>query len=240
MAFVKTGADPAAIGARWSAIPIKLNRVIKESCDTLSKQRTGDIAPTTFEILHANGLFLEDRPDILCAVLNEIDVYIRAWRSTTMAMAIRDLEVDIIGDGWDHVSHLGGRARYWPGIHASGLEGLYAETQYLLNTTPNFASGVHERVLDGFATKCCVVSDDNAFSQDKFAHIPSYHGIELNDELLEYKIAEIYFDRSNYDERFQPALDYVNTHHNPADTFSTMIELAEIISLQELFSTYKC
>uniref|UniRef100_UPI0018C873CB hypothetical protein n=1 Tax=Streptobacillus moniliformis TaxID=34105 RepID=UPI0018C873CB len=71
-----------------------------------------------------------------------------------MVRALLDLPVDIVGRGWDHLAAPGCRARFHDAIDADRLPGLYANTQYLLNTMPNFSSGTHERVLNGFAARC--------------------------------------------------------------------------------------
>jgi len=238
MVFVKSGNDPAAWRARWSEWPTKLRRVLNDSADAISKEKTGDIVPISLSCLDAHGIKLDGRKEILCGLLQEVDIYIRSLRATTMAMAVRNLPIDIVGDGWGHVSHLGGQARFLPPINASGLDGLYAETQYLMNANPNFSSGLHERVLYGFAAKCCVVSDDNAFSRANLAHLPSYHGVEWNDEGLADKLSEIYSSPSEYDDQLQPALDYVHNNHSPAAFFSSIIEFAEIIRTSRVFKHY--
>jgi len=229
MVFVKSGTDESALRARWSEWPVKLRRVLEDSCDALAKEGTGDIVPLTLRCLDAHGINLGGRKDILCALLHEIDNYIRALRATTMIKAARNLPIDVFGDGWGHVSHLGGRARFWPSVNASALNDLYAETQFLVNANPNFSSGLHERVLWGFAAKCCVVSDDNTFSRNNLAHLPSYHGVEWNDEALADQMGEIYSDPSDYDDQLEPALDYVHRHHDPVAAFSVIIELAETV-----------
>jgi len=229
MVFVKTGNDPVAWRARWAEWPVKLRRVLEDASDALAKQKTGDIVPMTLECLEASGLNLQGRKDILFAALHEIDHYIRALRATTMVLAVRNLAVDIIGDGWGHVSHLEGRARFWPSVNSSVLNSLYPETQYLVNSNPNFSSGLHERVLRGFAAKCCVVSDNNAFSRTHLSHLPTYKGVEWNDDDLADRMAALYSDPSDYDDQLQPALDYVDVNNDPASLMTTLIELAEIV-----------
>ncbi len=238
MVFVKSGFDPKALRARWSDWPVKLRRVLEDSVDVLSKETTSDIVPLIFQCLAANGINLHGSKDILCSLMHEVDNYIRAFRATVMVAAVRNLDVDIFGDGWGHVSHLGGRARFWPSVNASVLNSLYADTQYLVNANPNFSSGLHERVLYGFAAKCCVVSDDNAFSRANLSHLPSYHGLEWTDKALSDRFGEIYSDASNYDDKLQPALDYVNKNHDPALLISTMFELAEITAKSHKFQHY--
>jgi hypothetical protein len=155
-----------------------------------------------------------------------------------MVMAVRNLEADIFGDGWGHVSRLGGRARFWPSLNARALDSLYAETQYLVNANPNTGSGLHERVLCGFAAKCCVVSDENAFSRSNLSHLQSYHGVEWTDVDLADRFGELYSDVKNYDDIFQPALDYVNQNHDPTNFLSKMFELAELMSKGQNFRNY--
>ena len=155
MLFVKTGSDPAALRARWDEWPARLRPILHECADALAARSPGPIAPVLDACLAAHSLVLDGWKPMLFGLLHELDTYIRALRATTMARALLPLPVDIIGDGWDHLRAEDGRARFHAPISALELDAEYAQTQMLVNVTPNFASGAHERVLRGFAARCC-------------------------------------------------------------------------------------
>ena len=238
MVFVKTGDDPARLRTLWAGWPARLQRVLEDSADALTTRGTGSIVPVVEACLTAHGLLLDDGNPMLFGLLHELDTYVRAVRATAMARAVQHLPVDVIGGGWEHVAAQGGQARFHPPIAAAELETLYARTQILLNATPNFRSGAHERVLRGFAARCCVVSDDNDFSRERLCGLPSYHGLEWNDPDLADRLAAIFHDPARFDDRTDTALDYVEREHDPALFLNGMAELAHVARLTPTMACY--
>ena len=238
MAFVKTGADPATQRARWAGWPIRLRPVLHDCAEILATREAGPITPLVEECLCAHGLLLESGHPLLFGILHELDTYVRALRANTMARALLPLPVDIFGDGWTHLASEPGRARFHAPIPASELEGLYASTQILVNVTPNFGSGAHERVLRGFAAKACVVSDDNVHSRQHLRSLPSYRGVNWHQPDLADHLANAFYDQIRYDDRLDPALDYVNRHHDPDRFLEGMAELAQLARLSPTMSVY--
>jgi hypothetical protein len=228
MVFVKTGADPEARRAAWQGWGGRLRAVLEDIAAELCRQGTGDITATALAGFEAHGLFIEERKELLFGVLSELDLYVRSVRATRMARALRDIPAIIVGDGWEHVREPGGRARFLPAVPASELDAFYADCQWLVNTTPNFSTGTHERVLRGFAAKSCVVSDDNQFSRERLHGLPSYRGVEWHDAALGERLAAIYHDPASCDEVLQPALDYIEREHDPIAFMKAVMELAEV------------
>ena len=231
LVFVKSGEDPEILRSRWPKWGKRLHRVLEDLAGELCRHGTGDITATVLACLDAYGLFLGERKDILIAILFQLDRFVRATRATAIARALGDLPATIIGSGWDHVKEPGIRARYLPAIDASGLYELYANCQWLVNATPNFSTGAHERVLHGFAAKCCIVSDDNDFSRTTLRILPSYRGFEWNDKGLADQLAEIYHDPIPYDDQLQPALDFVEQRHDPLGFIGAVATLSEMTKL---------
>ena len=238
MLFVKSGSDPAQQRARWDQWPARLRPVLHECADALAMQGTGPIMPTVQACLEAHALVLDRTKPLLFGLLHELDTYVRACRATAMARALLPLPVDIVGDGWAHVSHEAGRARFHPAVPASGLETLYAETQLLVNVTPNLGGGVHERVLRGFASRCCVLSDNNAFARTHLDALPSYHGVEWHAADLVDQVAAVFHDEGRYDDRLDAAHAYVTRHHDPTAFLQRMADLAQLAQLQRVMSGY--
>ncbi len=238
MVFVKSGADPVRLRAEWVHWPARLRAVLEDSADALARFGTGPIAPVVQSCLAAHDLDLQRSQAILFGLLHELDSYVRARRATAMVQALLPLRADIIGDGWDHVRHRGGRARFHPAMDAAGLDSLYAQTQILVNTTPNIGSGAHERVLRGFAARCCIVSDDNDFSRTTLRALPSYHGVEWHAPDLSDRLAGIIADPTSYDDRLDAAFEHVRDHHDPMRFLDGLRELADVARLQTGLACY--
>jgi hypothetical protein len=238
MVFIKTGADPVTQRARWDAWPARLRPVLHECADALAARSPGPIAPVLESCLQAHSLVLDGARPMLFGVLHELDSYIRALRATTMARALLDLPVDIIGDGWDHVRDEGGRARFHPAIPASALDPLYAQTQIVVNVTPNFASGAHERVLRGFAAGSCVLSDNNEFARARLRRSPAYVGIEWQDPDLTDRVAACYHELAIEEDALEDAWTYIEQRYDPAQFVTRMAELAQLARMEPVFSGY--
>ncbi len=226
MVFVKTGCDPALHQAKWQALPRRFRAVLEDSAALALRQGVSDISDTVLQCLRAQDLFVETRPDLLFGLMQEVDVYVRDYRSTVMARALLNLPAEIIGRGWEHVATPGCKARFRPAIDGSLLAGLYSETQFLLNTMPNFAHGTHERVLNGFAAKCCVVTNENADMRTQFGDLPSYFALDTEASGLADELAELFNTKRQFDDSLEAAQALVQTTHAPEMFLRSMIDLA--------------
>ena len=238
MLFVKTGADPAVISARWSLWPARLQPVLHECAAALARMAPQPIAPIVLASLAAHNLGLDGSKPLLFGLMHELDTYIRAFRATTMARALLDLPVDIVGDGWAHVAAAGGCARFHNAVNATALDAMYADTRILVNVTPNLASGAHERVLRGFAARCRVVSDDHDDVRTALQHLPSYHPVTWNAHDLADQVAAIFNDPAPFDDCLEAATDHVARHHDPTAFLQRMVDLAELARAQTNLACY--
>jgi hypothetical protein len=226
MVFVKTGCAPAAHRAGWSGLPRRHIAIIEDAVAAALQNGVGDISDIVLQSVEHHDLYLEGRPEILFHLMSRVDAYVRDYRSTAMVEALLDLPVDIIGRGWDHIETPGCRAKFYKAVDATMLPNVYANTQFLLNTMPNFSTRTHERVLNGFAAKACVITNENADMCRDFGALPSYFGVSTEDTDLTEKLASLYHDTTNRDDQFQPALDLVQSQFSPEAFMCAMIELA--------------
>jgi len=111
-------------------------------------------------------------------------------------------------------------------MDASGLDALYADTQILVNVSPNFGSGAHERVLRGFAARACVASDNNDHARVHLHALPSFHGFDWHAPDLGDRLAALFHDPAPYDDRVDEAQAWVERHHSPAAFLDGMAALA--------------
>lgn len=231
MVFVKTGRAPELHQLQWMALPQRFRAVIEDTAAAVLRQEVCDITDLYLQCLDHHGLYLEQRPEILFSLMGMIDSYVRDARSTAMVRALLDVPVDIVGRGWDHLETPGCRARFHDAIDAERLPGLYANTQFLLNTMPNFATGTHERVLNGFAARCCVVSNENADMRARFGELPTYLGLDTGAQDLRDRLASIYHDGSNFNGLHQPALDLVEAEFSGAGFVCGLVNLANEVAM---------
>jgi hypothetical protein len=238
MVFVKTGQDPRSFRQLWETWPRRLRAVIENASAEALKRDTGDIGPLVLAAFDAEGISVEERVAFLNAVVNQVDHYVRGVHSTWMVEALCKRPVLIIGRGWDHVDKANARARFHAAVDATQLKGLYASSQMIVNTTPNFGSGLHERVSDGFASRTVVISDRNDYARRVLDPLPTYVGYDWTDPDWREKVAARYDDPTDYSDLTQPALDFVERSFDPLDFMESLIEAASLVRFGELVAPF--
>ena len=226
MVFVKTGCDPEQHRMGWAALPPRFRAVVEDTSAAALERQVGDISGLLLDCMAQHGLFAETRPDMLFGLMHAVDTYVRDARSTALVRAMLDLPVDVIGRGWEHLARDASRARFHTPVDAATLPGLYADTQFLLNTMPNFSSGTHERVLSGFAAKCCVVTNENTDMATRFGPLPSYIAVDTANPALAEQMAAVFHTTMRYDDAVDAAAAMVAARHG-ADAFMRgLVDLA--------------
>jgi hypothetical protein len=229
LVFVKTAEDPARRRAEWNGWPAPLRAVLHDAVEVAALRPTGDITDVVLDAATARGLYLEERQEILFALICQVDRYIRGLRADAFARALLPLDALIIGRGWDHLDMQGARAVWRPAIPAEELPGLYAATQFLVSTNPNFSHGVHERIPNGFAARACVISDQNDFTRGRLGGIPSFLGFEWTARDLTDRIAAAYHDPTDYGPLTDAALTMAEEEFSPGGFLHGMIDLAGLV-----------
>ncbi|HEX4030489.1 MAG TPA: hypothetical protein VHX20_09000 [Terracidiphilus sp.] len=234
--FLKSGGDPEAKRAQWAPWPGKLREILEESSKQALLMPTGDVTPIVMGCVKSYGIEFSEKRDMLLAMLNEVDWYVRLVRLTMMARALCRVDADIFGARWEHIDQAGARARFHPAVDAALMHGLFADTKYIVNVTPNFASGTHERVPNGFAAKACVVSDDNTYTLTKFHNLPSYFGFSWADPDWEAKLIDHLESHRTYDDELEPAFQIAHRDFNGLNFMQSMIQIAEVVRFGERLS----
>ncbi|MFH5925889.1 hypothetical protein [Roseomonas xinghualingensis] len=229
MVFVKTGEDPARHRTAWEGWPRPLRAVLHDAAEEAARRPTGDITDLVLEAALARGLHLEERLELLFALIHQVDLHIRALRANAFARALLPLGAEIIGRGWDHLDMQGARATLRPAIPAVELPALYAGTRFLVSTNPNFSHGVHERIPNAFAARACMISDDNAFTRARFTALPSYFGLDWTAPDLAERIAAIWADDTDYGPLTEAALMVAERDFSAEGFLHGMMDLAALV-----------
>jgi hypothetical protein len=228
MVFVKTGVSPAARRAQWAARPARVRAVLEDAATEACRHGTMGLTDLLLDAMAAHSLMLDGRVDVLMSLMHELDVYVRAERSTRMVQALSRLPAKIVGRGWDHIDRSEARATFHPPLPATQLPELMADTQFVVNTTPNVASGTHERVLAGFAARACVVSDLNDYLRASFACLPSFFGVEWHTDDLADCLASVWAMTEDLGPATDLALNLTETVFAPINVMKAILELGEI------------
>jgi hypothetical protein len=228
MVFVKTGDSPAARRAQWANWPSRLRAVLEDAASEACRQGTMNLTDLLLDCVASHQLVFDSRTEYLLALMQELDLFVRAERSTRMVQALSRLPVEIIGRGWDHIDRSKAVAAFRPAVDAAHLHELMADTQFVVNTTPNFGSGMHERVLAAFAARACVVSDHNDYSRNILAGVPSFFGVEWHTDDLADRLADIFAIAEDLGPATDVALQLTETVFAPVNFMQALLELGEI------------
>ncbi|HQT76558.1 MAG TPA: hypothetical protein PLD10_05860, partial [Rhodopila sp.] len=177
---------------------------------------------------------------IFFLMLHELDVYVREARSTAVVRALLPLPAEIYGSGWDHVLPEADNARavFRPAFHASQLDNFYAKCRWLVNTTPNFATGAHERVLRGFAAGCAVISDTNDYARDTLSGLPSFRGFTWNAADLTDCLADALADRALTRDATEAATTFVEREFDPRGFVRSVVDLAAVAEMSAVVTPF--
>ena len=228
MVFVKTGESPAKRRASWQQFPKRLREIMEDAANEACSRETQGLTDLLLEVVDGHDLSLDGRTDILFRLMYELDDYVRMERATRVVEALSHFPVEIIGRGWDHINKQGAKATFLPAVPASSLARLTADTQFMVNTTQNIGSSVHERVPLAFAAKTCSVSDRNAYSRTYFQEIPTFFGIDWHSPDLKDQVAAIWNSTEDYGECMEPAFQTAETVFAPLNLMFAAFELAEV------------
>ncbi|MFT9256906.1 MAG: hypothetical protein ABF535_02405 [Acetobacter sp.] len=235
MAFVKTGGDPEARRKGWQNLPSRWRAVLEDAGRVAIQQPTGDITDIYVAACESHNLPTEHRLEIFFTLMFDLDLYVREYRMNTLVKSLLDLPVDIYGRGWDHLSSQATQARFHPAFDAAHLSSVYAGTQFLLNTSPNVGSGLHERVAFGLDSRCVVVSDYNAFSRKNLSDLPSFYGFDTTDPTLKDQMHGLYYSKTDYTETTQAAVDYIAENFGGKSHMVSVLKIAEELKIAEGF-----
>ncbi|WP_426955158.1 glycosyltransferase family protein [Muricoccus radiodurans] len=238
MVFVKTGSDPEAWRRRWADFPARIRAVLEESSEAALHGWPREVTEAVSEAAEGQGLWLEGRPEALFGLCYEVDTYVRDVRSTALARALLHLPAVIHGRGWEHLAGQATRARFLPALDAALLPTLYAESGFVLNTSPNFTRGIHERVVNGFASGACVVSDANPVMEERFSGLPSFFGVDVMDPDLPDRLAALFHDTTDRGDAVRPAAELAARDFDAMGFMQGLIGMAHEIRLLSGFEAF--
>lgn len=144
---------------------------VREMMDAVIEQRIADPLLTMEEAfeeyLKREDLYLpEERKALFLNSLYPADAYIRDYfrKAALDELLSKGIPVCLVGEGWHKYSHKNEQllTKEKPVSFALSFEKI-AKEQILLNVSPIFAHGLHDRVLAGMANHTAVLTDENPY-----------------------------------------------------------------------------
>jgi hypothetical protein len=180
--YVKTGVDSRALRSEWDLLPTTFRTILDDCASSVLTGRDATLAHLCDEVFKDRAIHIGDQRELFLFACSVVDRYVRAVRAERMIDALKGHEqVTIIGD-WSHLDLAGSRATFLPPVSATELDGLYADTKIVINSSPPVRAGVHERIVAGLLAKAAVISDATPFSRNILARCPSFFGVNIEGE----------------------------------------------------------
>jgi len=191
MSFLKSGKSPSTYADYLNQIKPPLREALWAAIEKAEKNENLLLCELISNAFKACGFDPTQHWAEFWGFADWIDNYIRSKRAADMVnwLKFQDGAV-IIGEGWDFIDKTGAKAIFKRGIPAEEGISVYAQSQFVFNTSPYGSDIIHERVIIGLSDYCCVVSDTNAWWDEHFANVPALYrfrwGTDYGPKILEF------------------------------------------------------
>ena len=230
--YVKTGVDPEALRARWTALPNKMRGVVEDASAVALAGQKKTIGQIVVDAFAARTMRFGENKALLLRVCAEVDSYVRAVRAERMLREVMRHGGHIFGN-WEHIEKTNSRARFHGRIPANQLDQVYARSRILLNVSPCTLKFVHERIASALMAKAFSISDGTPFLDQALASYPNFKSVlidsaELPDQ-LDAHISDIRKMVASRDDDFLAMLD--QSKRRAEDEFGVDRFIGEILEM---------
>jgi len=210
------------------------NKLIDKVCEKLIYDDYASIHKTFYDIFEEEGIkFSLIGKAQLSKLFVQIITYVRQYKRNMLIERIiqSGLNITICGKNWNNFISKYKNIDYKDELNIKDTLELIRKSKVLVNTTPNFTNGSHERVFTGMLNHTVIFSDKSKYYDDFFKDgetilYYSFNSIENDIEKLKTYLTndEKLFDISN------KAYFIVNKEHrweNRVDNILQMITLSK-------------
>ena len=167
----------------------------------------------------------------LPSTLVEIIGYVRSVKRVELIKKIakNGLNITICGNGWESFVKEHKNINYIGALNIKENLELITKAKVLINVTPNFTDGSHERVFTGMLNNTVVFSDKSRYYDEFFEDEKNilYYSFNSLDEDIE-KLKNILKDDKKLYEISQNAYEIANKHHTWENRVDTMLEMVNL------------
>lgn len=153
--FLKNGKDPKTLRQMWtSGLDAFLLRSILALADELEHhlddETCGDIDTLVCRYFAERGFEIERMLKLRLFFVAQLDDYLRAYKCSLLAEALKPLPVEIRGNNWQHIDFTGARATCIDECDYQKSAGLLRGALATIDMAPNVTSRPHDRILRAY------------------------------------------------------------------------------------------
>lgn len=229
-----SGTYMGKIQKKWEVDNIFPNELIEKVCNELIYNDYSSIHKTFYKVFEKSGIkFSLISKAQLSKIFVQVITYVRQYKRNILIekLAERGLKITICGRNWNNFVSKYKNIDYRGILSIEETIELIKKSKVLLNSTPNFTNGSHERVFTGMLNHAVVFSDrskyyDNTFKDEKEILYYSFNSLDNDiDKLINYlskdeKLFEI-------TQKAYSIADQEHRWENRVDTILQMIELSK-------------
>lgn len=206
--------------------------ILDEICEELINQDYSIVHKTFNQVCTKYGIKFSTFGKVqLPSTLVEIISYVRSVKRVELIKKIAKsgLNITICGNGWESFVKEHKNINYIGALNIKENLELIKKAKVLINVTPNFTDGSHERVFTGMLNNTVVFSDKSRYYDEFFEDEKNilYYSFNSLDEDIE-KLKNILKDDKKLYEISQNAYEIANKHHTWENRVDTMLEMVNL------------
>lgn len=228
--FLKNGKDPQALRQMWTAgLDAFLLHSILALADDLENHlddgRCEDIDAVVCRYFADRGFEIETMIKLRLFFAAQLDDYIRAYKCSLLAEALKELPVEIRGNNWHHIDFTGARATCIDECNYQKSTGLLRGALATIDMAPNVTSRPHDRILRAYGAHGLCLTNQQQWTEalphhERFCYRYQKESIqqvvgwalEHRDEVLEIgkEVSLSYHTQNPVRENLQKMLDWAS------------------------------
>ncbi len=226
--YAKTALRPDEWSSDWKRHPQALQDVLWGLVDLALKDRNLDLSGAGARLFRERGLDTQNL-DLFMGAVQEVDAYIRAWRSDRLARALLPHPATIIGRGWDYLEGASSQVSISGPVPAETFWRQIREHQIIANSSPLWRDGIHERAVSGINLGAVALTDRTEKSDAVFGGLSTYAAFDWQDDLQDV-VAEALKRADATEEASYAAIDEALEKNFYARPDAYIIELLHLLA----------
>lgn len=224
---------------KWEEINVDFPKyILDEVSEILIYDDYASVHKTFFDVCNKYSIKFSTIGKVqLSKILSMIMDYVRSYKRAELIkkLANSGLKITICGNAWENFAKEHKNINYIGALDIQENLELIKKAKILVNVTPNFTHGSHERVFTGMLNNAVLFSDkssyyDEFFEDEKNILYYSFNSLEKDIG----KLKEILKDDEKLFAMSQNAFEIANKHHTWENRVDTILEMVNLSKLMDM------
>jgi hypothetical protein len=235
--FLKNGKDPAALRRMWTNnldafqlhSMLEMAAELEQHMDDGACEQIDDLVVRYFA---DRGFDIEPMLKLRFFFISQLDDYIRAYKCSFLAEALKDLPVEIRGNNWSHIDFSGSKVNYIDECDFEKSKGLLRGAVATMDMSPNTSSRAHDRVLRSYGAHGLCITNRQQYL-DTLPHVERFTYCYQKESIQE-TVAWVLAHRDEVVEMGKEVSAAYRTQHTMRNYLQRMIDWASLAKLDQM------